>query len=246
MRQVRTIRYREIAADLRRRLDEGEFVVGRLLPSEAELSGAYSASRVTIRKALEVLRNDGLVDSRQGFGWFVAGEAVRQPLGGLVTIEAQLEAEGRASERRILDFAFERAPADVRAVLGVDKVLVVRRLNLADGEPFARVTVWCPEDLGAHLSRAQVQERSFYDLLPVAFGGATQVIGADSAGDDDARLLLVPPGSPVLVCNRVTRDRSGQAVSLGQYVFPAHRTEFVVELSHPEPSIGPSGLHLRA
>ena len=53
----------------------------------------------------------------------------------------------------------------------------VRRLNLADGEPFARVTVWCPEDLGAHLSRAQVQERSFYDLLPVAFGGATQRLG---------------------------------------------------------------------
>ena len=75
-------------------------MVGRLLPSEAELSGAYSASRVTIRKALEVLRNDGLVDSRQGFGWFVAGEAVRQPLGGLVTIEAQLEAEGRAQVLR--------------------------------------------------------------------------------------------------------------------------------------------------
>ena len=97
MRQVRTIRYRDIAVDLRRRLAEGELTPGRVLPSESELSGSYSASRVTIRKALDELRAEGLIDARQGFGWFVAGPAVRQPLAHLDTIEAQLEAEGRKS-----------------------------------------------------------------------------------------------------------------------------------------------------
>ena len=244
MRQVRTIRYRDIAADLRTRVEGGEFTAGRLLPSESELSATYSASRVTIRKALEDLRNEGLVDSRQGFGWFVAGSTVRQPLAHLATIEAQLEAEGRASQRKILDFAFVRPPARVRAVLGVDKALKVTRVNLADGAPFARVTVWCPEELGAELSRAQVQDRSFYDLLPVTFGGATQTIGADAAGTEDAELLQIPVGSPVLVCERVTADLAGTPVLIGEYVFPAHRTEFTVDLSHPEASIGPSGLRL--
>jgi GntR family transcriptional regulator len=244
MRQVRTIRYRDIAADLRARVEGGEFTAGRLLPSESELSATYSASRVTIRKALEDLRNEGLVDSRQGFGWFVAGSTVRQPLAHLATIEAQLEAEGRASQRKILDFAFVRPPARVRAVLGVDKALKVTRVNLADGAPFARVTVWCPEELGAELSRAQVQDRSFYDLLPVTFGGATQTIGADAAGTEDAELLQIPVGSPVLVCERVTADLAGTPVLIGEYVFPAHRTEFTVDLAHPEASIGPSGLRL--
>ena len=244
MRQVRTIRYRAIAEDLRTRVEADEFTAGRLLPSESELSATYSASRVTIRKALEHLRSEGLVDSRQGFGWFVAGSTVRQPLAHLATIEAQLEAEGRASQRQILDFAFVRPPARVRAVLGVDKALKVRRLNLADGEPFARVTVWCPEELGADLSRAQVQQRSFYELLPVDFGGATQTIGADAAGADDAALLQIPVGSPVLVCERVTADASGAPVLIGEYVFPGHRTEFTVDLAHPEASIGPSGLRL--
>ena len=156
MRQVRTIRYRDIADDLRKRLEGGEFNAGRLLPSESELSAHYSASRVTIRKALEALRGEGLVDARQGFGWFVRGQTVRQPLAHLATIESQLEAEGRRSERKILDFAFVRPPARVRSILGVDKALKVRRVNLADGEPFARVTVWCPERLGAGVSRAQV------------------------------------------------------------------------------------------
>jgi GntR family transcriptional regulator len=244
MRQVRTIRYRDIAADLRRRVDEGEFAAGRLLPSESALSATYSASRVTIRKALEDLRSEGLVDSRQGFGWFVAGSTVRQPLAHLATIEAQLEAEGRASERQILEFAFVRPPARVRAVLGVDKALKVTRVNLADGEPFARVTVWCPEELGAELSRAQVRDRSFYELLPVAFGGATQTIGADAASATDAELLHVPVGSPVLVCERVTADQAGTPVLIGEYVFPAHRTEFTVDLAHPEASIAPGGLRL--
>jgi GntR family transcriptional regulator len=249
MRQVRTIRYRDIAADLRHRVEAGEFTAGRMLPSESELSGAYSASRVTIRKALEALRAEELIDSRQGFGWFVAGNTVRQPLVRLATIEGQLEAEGRRSERRIIDFAFVPAPPHVRAVLGVDEVLAVRRVNLADGEPFARVTVWCPEDLGAELSRAQVEEHSFYDLLPMAFSGATQTIGADSASAADAELLRIPVGSPVLVCERVTRalgETGGEhrPVLLGQYVVPAHRTEFTVDLAQPQASIAPSGLRL--
>lgn len=244
MRQVRQIRYQAIADDLHRRVDDGEFTAGRLLPSESELSAAYKASRVTVRKALEALRGEGLVDSRQGFGWFVAGSTVRQPLVHLATIEAQLERSGRTSERRITDFAFVRPPARVRAVLGVDKALKVARVNLADGEPFARVTVWCPEELGAQLSRAQVAERSFYELLPIAFGGATQTIGADAASAADAEALHIPQGSPVLVCERVTADEAGTPVLLGQYVFPAHRTEFIVDLAHPEASIAPSGLRL--
>lgn len=244
MRQVRTIRYRDIADELRRRLQAGEFTEGDMLPSESELSAAYSASRVTVRKALEALRGEGLVDARQGFGWFVHAETVRQPLGHLATIEAQLKAEGRRSERRVLDFAFVDAPDRVRSILGTEQVLQVRRVNLADGQPFARVTVWCPEHLGTDVSRSQVREQSFYDLLPVTIGGATQTIGADAADPDDAHLLDVPVGSPVLKCERVTSDVAGTAVLIGEYVFPAHRTTFTVELPHPEPSIAPSGLRL--
>jgi len=244
MRQVRTIRYREIAADLRRRVEADEFASGRLLPSEALLSAQYNASRVTVRKALEELRGAGLVDSRQGFGWFVPGTTVRQTLGRLGTIESQLESEGRRSERRIIEFAFVPAPAHVRVLLGVEEVLVVRRLNLADGAPFARVTVWCPQDLAANLSRAQIAEQSFYELIDVRLGGAQQSIAADAASAEDAHLLDIPPGSPVLRCRRLTSDEEGRPVLLGEYVFPGHRTEFMVDLAHPDVSIAPNGLRL--
>ena len=69
---MRQIRYRLIADELRVRVQSGVYGAGRVMPSEAELGTEFDASRVTIRRALETLREDGLVDARQGFGWFVA------------------------------------------------------------------------------------------------------------------------------------------------------------------------------
>jgi GntR family transcriptional regulator len=241
---VRETRYRSIADDLRRRLEGGQFGTARLLPSESELSEQYAASRVTVRRALEVLRDEGLVDSRQGFGWFVATDPLRQTLGRLGTIERQLADEGVESTRRVLDFRFVPAPPRVRQVLGCDTVLRVRRLNLADGEPFALVTVWCPEVYGAELSRGDVERSPFYELLGIPLGGATQTIGAAAASVDDARLLQVPAGSPLLRCERTTRSAGGEAVLLSEHLFPGHLTEFEVDLPHPDPSMAPTGLRL--
>lgn len=239
---MRKIRYQEIADDLRARVRAA--APGSLLPSEADLSAEYSASRVTVRRALELVRDDGLIAARQGFGWFVATEPVRQRLERLGTIEGSLEGSGRATARQVVEFAFVPAPAHVRDVLGASEVLRVKRVNLADGEPFALVTVWCPAALGRTLSRADVERRPFYELLDVELRGATQTIGAAAADADEAHLLAVPRGAPLLTCERVTTDVDGHPLLMSQHRFPAHRTEFVVELPNDEPTITPSGLRL--
>jgi GntR family transcriptional regulator len=230
---VRTLRYKETASALEARIAGGEFGPGALLPSESELSAAYDASRITVRRALEELRARGLVDSRQGYGWFVASDPLHQTLGTLGTLEAQLAERGVEASRKILEFGFLKAPRRARAVLGADTVLRVRRLNLADGQPFARVTVWVPEELGAGLSRRDVEQSSFYDLLGVRLGGARQTIGAAACSAADAAVLEVPVGSPVLRCERVTRSVDDVPVLLSEFVFPALRTEFVVDLPEP-------------
>lgn len=239
---MRRIRYQEIADELRRRALDSP--AGSVLASEAEMSVEFGVSRVTIRRALELVREDGLIAARQGFGWFVATEPVPQTLGSLATIESHVEGVGKLSERKIEEFVYEAAPERVRRVLGVDQVLRVKRVNLADGEPFAVVTVWCPAELGAHLSRSDVERRPFYELLGIQLRGATQTIGADLADAIDARLLEVPAGSPVLRCERVTTDASGHAVLVSEHLFAAHRTEFVVDLPQAEPSMTPSGLRI--
>src|SRR5262249_4927667 len=137
------------------------------LASEAELGREYGVSRVTVRRALELLRDEGLVTARRGVGWFVAADPVRQSLGRVTTVRAALEAAGAVAGRQVLEFAFERAPTDVAKTLDLaadGEVLRVSRLNLADGEPFAVVTVWVSAALGANLSRSDVERSTFYDL----------------------------------------------------------------------------------
>lgn len=242
---MRELRYRTIADELRAQIEAGQIPPGGLLPSESDLSRTYAVSRVTVRKALELLRAEGVAAARQGFGWFAAVEPLRQTLGRLGTIEDDLAASGRRPERKVLDFGFVTAPRHIAEVLGTSEVLRVRRLNLADGLPFARVTVWVPAQLGSSLSRDDVERTTFYELLEVKLGGAEQTIRAGAAGKDDAGLLEIAAGSPVLVCQRITRSEAGQAVIAAEHVFPADRTEFVVELSSaPGASMAPSGLRL--
>ena len=89
------------------------------------------------------------------------------------------------------------------------------RLNLADGRPFALVTVWCPEELGGAFTREQLTEHSFHDLLEVPLGHGVQTIAAAAAsvrGSGAELLEIAVEGSPVLVCERTTYDTSERAV----------------------------------
>lgn len=239
---MRHIRYQEIADELRERALAAS--AGTVLPSESELSAEFSASRVTIRRALEIVRDDGLIAARQGFGWFVATEPVRQRLERLGTIDEQLTSSGKAAGRHVIEFGFVAPPPHVGHVLQTERVLRVKRVSLADGAPFAVVTVWCPAALASTLSMQDVERRPFYELLDVELRGATQTIGAESAEPAEAELLAVPVGAPLLKCRRITTDLDGVPVLVSEHVFPAHRTEFVVDLPFDEPSITPAGLRL--
>ena len=113
----------------------------------------FGASRVTVRRALEVLRDEGL--SRRAR--VSAGSSPPSRCASASSTSARSRSSSRPAgahaERRVTEFAFVAPPERVARVLGVDQVLRVKRLNLADGEPFAVVTVWCPAELGRQLSR---------------------------------------------------------------------------------------------
>ncbi len=227
-----------MADSLRNDIESGADGDGGLLPSEAAIGSRFGVSRVTVRKALELLRSEGLVESRQGLGWMVATEPIPQSLDALVSIERQLTDSGRVSAREITDFGFVDAPPRAAEALG-PRVLEVGRVNVVDGQPFARVVVWCREDLGADLSRADVARSSFHDLLPERPDRAVQTIGAEATTDVDAELLGVPVASPALVVRRTTFGSDGRAMLVSEHRFPGHLTEFVAELT-PSPSTSAS------
>lgn len=222
--------YQQLVNELRERIARGEFQSGMLLPSEGMLSKAYGVSRPTVKRALDILRQEGVIDAKRGFGWFVAGTLLREKIGQLHTIEDSVLEMGLVSRRKILEFAFEPASTELRAVLNSDMVLRTKRLNLANEKPVACVTTWCPEDLGSALSRADVEQHSLYDLLPIEIGGARQVIRAVAASKDDAELLDVRIGSPCLASERVTFSVDAKPVLTAVGIFPGHSSEYVAEM----------------
>ena len=233
---IQVVRYLDVADQLRARLALGDVGAGGALPSEADLSAEFAVSRVTVRRALELLRSEGLVSSRQGSGWFVAADPVRQALGRVTTVEAALEAAGSVPARRVLEFGFEPASVEVARALDLRRgadVLRVKRLNLADGEPFALVTVWLPGAFGAEISRAEVEVATFYDLLPlrgIALGRAVQQVGADRANADDARHLGIDRSAAILTARRVTYAVDHLPVLFSLHRYPGARTSLEIEL----------------
>jgi GntR family transcriptional regulator len=237
---MRELRYASLAADVRRRIAADEY--GGLLPSESELGSEYGVSRVTVRKALAELKREGIVDSRQGFGWYVVAPPLRQSLRDLTTLERQIHAAGREPSREILRFALVATPPRLTELLGAGPVLEVERVDRVDGQPFATATVWVRADVAAGVTRRSLEDRPLSDQLAVALGGATQAITAVAASKHEADLLGVPKGAPVLRCDRTTRDTAGQPVLRSEALYNPLATEFVADLP---PALG-DGLRLRA
>lgn len=241
----RRFRYIDVAAGIRAGIVSGEHVIGSVLPSEAALADEHGVSRVTVRRALEHLRSEGLVDSRQGSGWFVGAAPVPQTLDALDAFEHQLTEAGITSRRQVLSFGFVPTPQPAADLFDADQVLEVVRLNLADEAPFAVVTVWCREDLAQSLSRRDVESQTFLELLDTEIGSATQTIGAVNADDQLAATLGLPVGAALLRIWRVTRSTDGDVVLASEHFYPAHRTEFSVTLGIDAGRAGESATVLR-
>ena len=232
-----------IAVELRRLIGGGEIAPGRLLPSESELAHEHRASRVTIRRALAQLKRDGIIDSRQGFGWYVVGAPLRQSLRDLTTIERQIRAAGREPSREIVHFAFTSTPPALRTVLRTESVLEITRIDRIDRQPFAIATVWVRADLAQGLSPRALEQRPLSEQLGVELGGATQTITAVGASKHDAELLGVPKGAPLLRVERTTSDGDGRRILRSQARYNPLLTELVTELPPAMHDIEP-GLRL--
>ncbi|WP_298212527.1 GntR family transcriptional regulator [Ferrimicrobium sp.] len=247
---MRVPRYSSVAESIRAEISSADFRAGDLLPSEADLGSRFGVSRITVRKALEVLRGEGLVESQQGRGWVVKRAPLRQILGEFATIEHQLEEIGVVPQRRIIASRVITATGRLEEILGGGELLEVTRVNLADGSPFAKVTVWVPSYLGKGLSIADLEHRSFYELLSAShvlrrpLKRAVQTIAGVSIAGADADLLKVVPGVPGLLCERITFDEGDHPILFSRSLFPASMAVFEIELTSALDSVTPTGLRL--
>jgi GntR family transcriptional regulator len=228
-------RYYEIEQALRARVAALE--AHSPLPSDAQLCEEFGVSRMTARNAVQRLVQDGLVYRVPGRGTFVAAGEAHRTATHILSFSDEMRRRGRRPSSQIVESAVRPATADERTRLGSDEVAVLRRVRLADGEPLALETAVFPaarvaQALEGDLERVSVFERLVASGLVPTAGRAA--IAAQSATEEDARLLRVGTGEPLLVERRLIRDQNGDPLEWTESRYVGSRygldVDFDVEL----------------
>jgi GntR family transcriptional regulator len=143
------LKYEEIAESLRVRMASGEFTPGATLPSGRDLAEQWQVSRATVIKAMDVLRNDGIVEVRQGTGFVVTGTAIGRPAGDRRA--GRTRVTGGMPFTRVGDPERAAPPAHIAAALdlppGTYALRRARLMQLPDGTPHSYVEAWFPPDV---------------------------------------------------------------------------------------------------
>ncbi|MBF6061982.1 GntR family transcriptional regulator [Nocardia terpenica] len=200
--------WRQLQADLRRRLREGEFT--EQFPGELELRDEYGVSRHTVREALRALREEGMVTATRGRPAKLAAPGeITQPLGALYSLFASVEAAD-LRQRSIVRRLDARHDAYAAVRLGLEEstpLIYLERLRLADEQPLAIDCAWLPAALARPLLDADFSHTSLYDELAARCGvrltGGQEQIRAVVPTAAQQRLLDIGPETAAMKVERM-------------------------------------------
>ncbi|MDB9529041.1 phosphonate metabolism transcriptional regulator PhnF [Oscillatoria sp. CS-180] len=227
--------YLQIASELRQNIQESVFKVGDRLPTETELSGRFGVNRHTLRRAMEVLRNEGIVDVERGRGTFVVSAPITVPIGKRVRFNESLKAQSIEPKYKIVEVSEIRADAKTAQQLEIpvgDPVIVYERLSLTDEVPLSLASGHFPGERFPNLLAHCKTYHSISEMLRKEYGcdhiRRSTRLSARIARPNDARLLRMPVTSPILLSESVNVDQSGRVVEYGITRFRGDRMELII------------------
>ncbi len=228
-------RYVQLRSRLADGISMGVLGPGAPLPPEREIATITDFSRVTVRKAIQALADEGAIVQKRGSGSFVASRPARieQTLSRLTSFSEDMRRRGKTSTSRWIERGiFMPSPDEITALALASEASVARlvRLRLADGEPMAIERAALPTDI---LPNPIAIEGSLYEFLelhglrPVR---AIQKISAINLTDDEASLLAIPAGNAGLKIDRTSYLSDGRVTEFTQTLYRGDAYNFVAEL----------------
>lgn len=231
--------YQQLYELLRARIARGELKPGDMLPPEMQLTAQYGAGRVTVRQALDLLVQDGLIYRERARGTFVAHPTVEQNLVRIVSFTQDMQQRNLRASTKILDSELAPASAELAEKLHIqtgDELARLERLRLADHEPMSveesfLVHRYCPNILKKHNYAAYPLRDALERDYSLRLVRANQVIHAVAANAKLAHVLRVPQRSPLLHIERISFSPDNVPIEFLRIWYRADRYSLYNELA---------------
>ncbi len=215
--------HRQIARELQSDIQAGIYADGDPFPSETALVDRYGVSRVTVRSALSLLQEEGLIQRIQGSGTIVRSKVHHKMLASIVNFHREAILMGRKPSSRVLSIARRESRIRERILFDIppdEEVIELRRLRYLDGVPVVLQTSSHPKYVLQGVKAADLRDCSLYEFLRRTKGilirDAKHILEPFSVGPKEARLLAIPPGTAVMKAHRTSRDTSGRTLEIAE------------------------------
>jgi len=216
--------YRHAAALIRRAIEAGSLAPGERLPSMEQLARQYGVALVTIRSALRLLEQEGLLAARQGSGTFVADPLPQRPVLRVGSSWESLLSTVGGNKARILR---------VQDTIGTPRLgprdgtpapayRFMQRVHLADENPYVVIDIWLDRRIYRRAPKAFDEGMIvvLLDRMPdVTIRDARQTLTIGTASLEEAGHLGIAANAPVGRVRRVVRDAAGTAIYIGEAVY---------------------------
>jgi GntR family transcriptional regulator len=229
--------YHQVKTRILREIEAGRWRPDEQLPTEDELADRFRVSKITVRQALRELAQLGYIRREQGRGTFVQRPPLVEGPRELTSFTEEMRRQGVLASSEILEQGTVAASADVASMLAIaedEPVFRLKRLRLADGDPMGVQTAYIPAALVPGVNALSFSSESLYEVLGAHYNlypsSAHETHFAFGVGADDAVLLRLPVGSPVMGAERVARLADGRALEYVRSVMRADRYKIVLDL----------------
>lgn len=227
--------YHQIASDLMARIDGGEWERGDKLPSEDALSAQYDVSRITLRQALSVLEDGGLITRLRGKGAYLTGQTKPFVEDLNFPILGERKREQSRNESRLLELRYDEAPpSSVRRVFGTEgahaPLVYLCRIFVREGRPLGLNRAWFPAEQVPGLVEEGLVGDSITTTLSqryqYRFQKIENYIEASSANAGDAALLDCPYNASVLKIQSTYVLEKGGVIEYASTLWRGNLTRF--------------------
>ena len=229
--------HRQVFLALRDQVLQGGYAPGAMLPSEEDLCVLYGVSRITLRRAVGDLEAQGLLQRRHGRGTFVSDSLPAAAAAATLGLLDSLRRAAVETRAEVLHVVRAAPPPAIGRQLGLDPgALAVHALRLRRREatPVALTEAWIAPAFGRHVTARRLRRQALYEILlseGVTFGRVVQEITAAAATPDQARLLDVEIGSPILRLARLIYDTARAPVEHITVHVSSERSRILMDVS---------------